>query len=96
MIGKPALQNAFSSTRITFDPEIDETKELRKRYILLTNTFYYSFLSANTNSPASGLIQLPNSSRIPVNEEFLKLTPRTTIKKLKNVNKVFCFISDLF
>jgi len=45
----------------------------------LTNTFYYSFLSANTNSPVSGLIQLSGSSRILVNEEFLKLTPRTTI-----------------
>ncbi|KEH19553.1 animal RPA1 domain protein [Medicago truncatula] len=71
--GKPALQNAFSSTRITFNPEIGETKELRK-----------SFLSANTNSPASGLIQLPNSSCISVHEEFLLLTPRTTIEELKN------------
>ncbi|KEH43498.1 animal RPA1 domain protein [Medicago truncatula] len=72
--GKPALRNAFSYTRITFNPEMGETKEIRK-----------SFLSANTNSPASGLIQLPNSSRIPVNEEFLLLTPRTTIEELKNV-----------
>ncbi|XP_039688503.1 uncharacterized protein [Medicago truncatula] len=78
--GKPALQNAFSSTRITFNPEIGETKELRK-----------SFLSANTNSPASGLIQLPNSSCISVHEEFLLLTPRTTIEELKNVNKLFFF-----
>jgi len=62
----------------------------------LTKTFYYSFCCANTNSPASGLNQLPDSSRIHVNEEFLKLTPRTTIEELKNVNKVFCFISDLF
>ncbi|RHN80954.1 putative nucleic acid-binding protein [Medicago truncatula] len=106
--GKPALQNAFSSIRITFNPEIGETKELRKRYIyiffnitffssviiLLIDTFNYSFLSANTNSPASGLIQLPNSSRIPVNEEFLLLTPRTTIEELKNVNKfLFLFIT---
>ncbi|AES81982.2 animal RPA1 domain protein [Medicago truncatula] len=67
-------KNAFSSTRITFNPEIGETKELRK-----------SFLSANTNSPASGLIQLPNSSCISVHEEFLLLTPRTTIEELKNV-----------
>ncbi|AES93756.1 transmembrane protein, putative [Medicago truncatula] len=78
--GKPALQNAFSSTRITFNPEIGETKELRK-----------SFLSANTNSPASGLIQLPNSSCISVHEEFLLLTPRTTIEELKNVNKLFFY-----
>ncbi|AES97560.1 transmembrane protein, putative [Medicago truncatula] len=83
--GKPALQNAFSSTRITFNPEIGETKELRK-----------SFLSANTNSPASGLIQLPNSSCISVHEEFLLLTPRTTIEELKNVNKLFFFLLQVY
>ncbi|KEH27786.1 hypothetical protein MTR_5g037655 [Medicago truncatula] len=56
-----------------------------------------SFLSANTNSPASGLIQLPNSSCISVHEEFLLLTPRTTIEELKNVNKLFfIFITGLF
>ncbi|KEH19198.1 hypothetical protein MTR_8g042630 [Medicago truncatula] len=60
--------------------------------IKLIETTKRSFLSANTNSPASGLIQLPNSSRIPINEEFLLLTPRTTIEELKNVNKGTSFI----
>ena len=43
MVGKPTLQNTLSSTRVTFNPEIDETKELRKRYIFLQkkiNIFY--------------------------------------------------------
>jgi len=42
MIGKPAaLQNAFSSTRITFNPEINETKKLRKRYIYIFNITFF-------------------------------------------------------
>ena len=40
MIEKPALQNEFSSTRITFNPQIDETKELRKRYFFFNITFF--------------------------------------------------------
>ncbi|XP_027906001.1 replication factor A protein 1-like, partial [Vigna unguiculata] len=77
---KVQLQNCKFCTRIKYNVNFKEASELKSRMI------------ENNESPSQGLTQLSQTSKNTVEEDFLTVTPRTTIQGLKDCKEVATFI----
>ncbi|XP_027916000.1 uncharacterized protein LOC114175441 [Vigna unguiculata] len=80
LVDKVQVQNCKFYTRIKYNVNFNEASELKSR------------MFENNESPFQGLTQLSQTSKHTVEEEFLTLTPRTTIQGLKDCKEVTTYI----
>ncbi|XP_057452904.1 replication protein A 70 kDa DNA-binding subunit C-like [Lotus japonicus] len=71
--GKISLQNAYGSTRILFNPDVEGANSLRQRFL-------------EAHEPAAQVLNhLPNSGKISVSDDFLKRHWGKTVEQIKNM-----------
>ncbi|KAL6527119.1 hypothetical protein OROGR_016209 [Orobanche gracilis] len=68
---KITLQNAFHCTKLLFNPDFPEAVDFKKR------------ATANNDSFSQGLIQLSDTVKMTLEDEFLKVLDRKTVEQLK-------------
>ncbi|KAL6546003.1 hypothetical protein OROGR_009877 [Orobanche gracilis] len=73
--GKQSLQNAYGATRIIFNPEIPEANVVREKFFEM-------------NEPGSQILsQMSDSSKLSLDEEFLKISDMRTLKEIKAMDE---------
>ncbi|KAL6516286.1 hypothetical protein OROGR_019591 [Orobanche gracilis] len=73
--GKQSLQNAYGATQIIFNPEIPEANAVREKFFEM-------------NEPGSHVLsQLSDSSKLSLDEEFLKISDMRTLKDIKAMDE---------
>ncbi|AES65761.1 replication protein A 70 kDa DNA-binding subunit B [Medicago truncatula] len=77
--GQATIQNTINATKVLFNPTFTAALLLKKRMV------------ENDDSPSPGISKITEASKVSVEEDFLNLSPMTTVEGLKDCAEEKCF-----